>query len=345
MFSKLIKILFGGKSLNIAVGATTTPTNVDSSIPEVWAKMVLRDTLRDGFWSGLVGGEGSGLPIIQKSELLNNPGDTIHIQVTNPLTGAGISGDVADLVGSEEALATTSKKVVPLLYRHAVRFNRRANKKSIIGLREEAQMRLAEWGAEKMDDVRFANFVSQAVMNGETYTSNFRVVNGGTVGAADVASTDTLSVEAIQQVRLDLYNNRAKPVRIGGKSFFAGVVHPNAVYALKRSDEYSDWVREAEVRGKDNPFFAGALAVIDGVVLFEHSNVTTAADGSGGATVARNVFFGAEAFVEGVDENPHWDEDTFEYGRDIGIAYTFAFQPRRALEKNSLLLYSAATAV
>src|SRR5687767_4203000 len=139
--------------------ASTTPTNVDSSIPELWAKLTLRDHLVAGFWKNMIGSEGSSSPIIQKTELLNNPGDTIHIQTTAPLAGAGVEGDTAVLEGNEEALATGSKKVIPVLYRHAVRINRRSNKKSIVELRAEARMRLAEWGEEKMDDKRFANFV------------------------------------------------------------------------------------------------------------------------------------------------------------------------------------------
>lgn len=322
----------------------TNPINVDSSIPELWARAVLRDHLYAGFWAKMVGDEGSRLPIIRKTELLSNPGDTIHLSITSPLVGAGVAGDTTALEGSEEALSNSTKKVIPLLYRHGVRVNRRAVKKSIIGLRQEAKMRLAEWGEEKMDDVRFANFVSQSVMNGEIYTSNIRCVGGGSTPGA-IASTDTLDVETIQQAKLDLYNNRAIPLRFDdGIPMFAAVVHPNSLYNLKRSDEYRDWVREAHNRGADNPFFKGATAVIDGVVIFEHPNVTTAADGAGSIAVSRNLVFGAEAFVEGVDEGVSWAEDTFDYDLEWGVAYSFAFQPRRALEKNSLLLYAAAVA-
>lgn len=323
--------------------AVTTPTNVDSSIPELWAKSVLRDHLYAGFWANMVGGEGSRMPIIRKTELLGKPGDAIHLSITSPLSGSGVAGDTTALEGSEEALSTTTKKVVPLLYRHGVRINRRAVKKSIIELRSEARMRLAEWGEEKMDDVRFANFVSQGPINGETYTSNARAVGGGSAVPGSVAATDTLDVESIQLAKLDLYNNRAVPLRFDdGIPMFAAVVHPNSLYNLKRSDEYRDWVREAHVRGADNPFFRGATAVIDGVVIFEHPNVVTASDGAGSIAVSRNLVFGAEAFVEGVDEGVSWDEDTFDYNLEWGVAYSFAFQPRRGLEKNSLLLYAAA---
>ncbi len=161
----------------------------------------------------------------------------------------------------------------------------------------------------------------------------------------DIGTTDLLDVETIQKAKLTLYNNRAIPLKTSdGEDFFAMVAHPNAIYNLKRSDEYKDWVREAHVRGGDNPFFRGSIAMVDGVLIFQHNNVPTALDGAGNIAVARNLIFGAEAFVEGLDEAVTWNEDDFDYGNEFGIAYGFAFQPRRGLAKNSLLVYSVATA-
>lgn len=323
----------------------TTPTHVDSSIQELWAKNTLRDMLRPGFWQRFVGGEGSRSPIIRLTELLNKPGDTIHIQITSPLSGAGVVGDTTPLEGSEENLTTSSIKVIPLLRRHGVRINRRANKKSILELRGEAKMRLAEWGGEKMDDVRFELYASTAVLNGETYTPNTLAAGAANVVPIDVAAGDAITVAFLQKLKLTLYNNRAIPLmQSDGNEFFAMVVHPNSLYALKREEEYRDWVREAQVRGDGNPFFKGATAMIDGMLLFQHSNVPIAADGTAGIDVSRNIAFGAEAFVEGLDEGVSWAEDEFDYGLERGFAYSFAFQPRRALAKNSIVVYADAEA-
>jgi N4-gp56 family major capsid protein len=328
--------------------SVTTPTHVDSSIREVWAKAVLRESLVAGFWGKMTGPEGSGAPIIQKTELLNKPGDLIHIQTTTPLTGAGVSGDTTLLEGSEENLTTSEIQVSPTLYRHGVRVYRRANKKSILDLRGEAKMRLGEWGQEKMDDLRFSQFVStnEASVPDAAYAA-YTYSIGGAVGddADDVSGSDDLTVAEVQKIKLRLQNQKAKPIKSkDGLPYYFMVVHPNCLYNLKRESEYRDWVREAAVRGEANPFFTGATAIIDGMVIFDHPNVPKAAN-AGAVQVATNIAFGSNAFVEGADENPNWVEKDFDYENEFGIAYSFAFQPRRALQLSSLLVYADATTV
>jgi N4-gp56 family major capsid protein len=321
--------------------AATTEAHVASSIPELWARLTLRDHLRKGFFANMVGPEGSRSPIIRREDLVSQPGDTIHIQTTSALAGAGVTGET-QLEGSEENLTTASISCVPEFYRNGVRWYRRSNKKSVLELRAEARMRLAEWGGEKMDDIRFANFVSQANLNGAAYTSNEYFAGASSASIATVGATDVLSVEELMKIKLTLYNNRALPLKTNmGEDVYGIVCHPNSVFDLKRETEYKDWVREAAVRGANNPFFIGATAMIDGMVVFTHSNVPTQA-GEAAASVASNIAFGAEAFVEAVDENPSWDEENFDYGHELGVAYGFGFQPRRALAKNSLVVYTAA---
>lgn len=331
----------------------TDATDIATSIPEVWAKRTLADSLRMGFWSKFVGSEGSGAPIIRKLELLNKPGDLIHIVTTGPLTGSGVTGDGGDAAsrveGNEEALTTGEIQVAPFLRRHGVRWLKRANKKSILSLREEARMRLREWGAEVMDDHRFAQFAStdEADVPDATYTPNeYFIGTDGTPLISEVATGDVFTVTELQKIHLALYLQNARPIRTSdGEEFYALVMHPNAAYNLKQDSDYQLWVKDARERGQSNPLFTGALAVIDGMILYQHPNVVTANDGAASIPVARNMAFGGEAFVEGVDEVVSWDEDTFDYGNEFGIAYRFSMQSRRALEKNSLVVYSAAEAV
>lgn len=329
--------------------ASTTPTNVDTSIPEVWAKDTLRKVRREGFWGRFVGPEGSGAPIIQKTELLNNPGDLLHIQVTDVLSGAGISGDTAVLEGSEENLATTEIKASPVQYRHGVRMFRRAEKKSILDLRAEGRMRLEEWMRNKIDAVRFAAFNATALpapLAGDPYTYNAYSVGGGTGVKADITAPDDLTVAAIQAVKLQLVLNLAKPVMVDGLPFYIMVTHPYTTYQLKQEARYESWVRDALVRGESNPFFRGALAVVDGMIIYEHASAFRGTDGGAGAQAySQGIAFGAEAFVEALDENISFSEKLFDYDNEYGLAVRCAFHARRALELSSIQVLATADVV
>lgn len=322
--------------------ASTTPTTVDSSIPEVWASEILRTTKAGGFWGAFVGSA-----IKQKTELQGKPGDIMHIQVTNPLSGAGVSGDTATLIGNEEALSTSEIKVSPILQRHAVRVNRRAQKKSIVDLRDEATERLSEWGMDQLDKLRFANFMATALpapLGSETYTPNDYGPSAHNTKNTIVAG-DVLTVRALQEIKLKLVNALAKPLQDdAGLPYYALVTHPNATFQLKQESRYESWVRDAQVRGDRNPFFRGAIAVIDGMIVYEHPRVDRSNNGSA-VPVATGIAFGKEAFVEGLDEAAHSNTESFDYGLEFGISYEFAVQPRRALELNSLRVFLSAPTV
>lgn len=327
--------------------ATTTPSNVDTSIPEVWAKLVLRLHTYDSFWDRFVSGEGGGGCLIRRTDLLNSPGDTIHIQTTDPLSGAGVSGDVSVLEGNEENLTSAEFTVVPEVYRHAVKVNRRAQKKSILDLREEASMRLAEWGREKMDNVRFANFLQTTNLNGAAYTPNIKYANDATL-TSNIDSSDKLTVNDIRKIRYLLQTQKARPFKVNGLDVYFGVIHPGQALDLKNDSTYNTAIQNALPRLEaSNPMFTGALAMIDGIVLFESFKLPTVSNWGSGGTLpgATALFFGQEAFVEGIDESVSWNEDTFDYGWHFGTAYHFAFQPRRARPHNSLFYRSYITPV
>lgn len=330
----------------------TNPSDVDTSIPEVWAARVMRNTLRKGFWGKFAGGVGSEMPIIQQTELLNKPGDRIHIQITDALVGAGVSGDTATLEGQEEALATTEMIVSPTLKRHAVLINRRANKKSIVELRPEARMRLEEWGKKKVDDTRFSQFVSITNSDipentGYDQPNQYTIGSGFTSAAAttvdDIAVGDKLTVAACRAIRYHLMSQNARPFHGPDEQPFYGmVISPEMEFDLKSDSEYKDVLLNAAQRGSGNPLFTGAVADIEGLLLYPHFHVPTVTNATS-VRVAKALAFGAEAFVEGWDEDVSWVEDTFDYDLQWGVAYSFAFQPRRALEKNSMLVLAAAT--
>src|SRR5690349_930863 len=215
--------------------SATTPTHVATSIPEIWSTKTMRVMLRKGFWARFQGSPMSGACLIQHTELVGGPGDLIHIQVTNPLSGAGVDGDTATLEGNEENLASSEIQVATTLHRHGVVNYRRAQKKSIIDLRNEGHLRLAEWGAAKIDTLRWNAYVSQNnadVPDGNYDSPNVYVVGGGSDADA-VAATDKLTVDAVRELRYKLEDQEAVPFDVSGLEVYFLVATPEMAYDLK----------------------------------------------------------------------------------------------------------------
>ncbi len=321
--------------------SATTNANVQTSIPESWDRLTLRRMLRDTFWDKWMGGEGSGMPFIRKTQLQSGPGDLIHVQVTDALSGAGVSGDETTLEGNEENLTTSEIQMNTTLYRHAVLNHRRANKKSILDLQEEASMRLAEWGRAKMDSNRFSQLVSTsgaAVPDG-VYTPNLYVAGGGAT-IDDVVAANSLSVAECRKIRYALDAQQAEPFIKDGMPWYFLITSPQAIYDLKQDVDYDSYVVNAASRGFDNPVFTGAVANIDGLIVLSHWSVPVATNANAAPVdVAKSIAFGKEAFIEVLDENATFRSDEFDYGNKLGTAFSFAHGTRRALERNSLQVY------
>ena len=130
--------------------------------------------------------------------------------------------------------------------------------------------------------------------------------------------TDISEIKAYAQTALKI-----EPLRMdNGEEFFGLVLHPYANLQLKKDTNYQQALRDASARGDLNRLFTGATFLWDGVIGFVSNRVPTAADGSAGATVARNVFFGAQAGIRGFAQYPDWREEFFDYGREAGVATT-----------------------
>lgn len=325
--------------------AVTNPSNVDTAIQELWAKLILRDFKRTGFWAPFIGGEGSGKPIIQRSELLAGGADTIHIQVTNPLSGAGVEGDVAVLEGNEENLATSEIRLTTTLYRHAVKNNRRAAKKSSVDLFEETRLRLAEWGADKLDSVRFTGIYNTSntwVTPDTVYTPNTMYASA-TAGDNNIVAANKWTVALARKVKYKLLSQKAKPFKVNGLPWWAVLISPEQEYDLKQDTQYDNYAVQAQNRGMDNPIFTGALMAVDGLVFYPHFSVPTLTNANATPTrIARSLAFGAEFALEALDENVSWVERDFDYGHQKGVAYSFASKCRRGLEQNSIQVMTSA---
>lgn len=274
-------------------------------------------------------------------ETQKGSGDRIRVPLSMQLTGAGV-GEGTSLEGNEEALVTLYDDLVINDLAHAVRINTTiAAQRVPFKARKVATSRLAEWYADRMDTA-FINQLAgntaegnvlktgnQAALAPTSATGNTRIVY------ADGASTTEGSLSASQTFQLSMLDvavNIAKtasplirPIKVGSEEYYVALLHPNQVRSLRSgSTAAGSWldIQKAAMSGgdvEDNPIFTGALGVYNGVVLHENKRIPAAPTNS---SVRRAVFCGAQAiacgFGQGYGENPKYEEDSFDYGRQFG---------------------------
>jgi N4-gp56 family major capsid protein len=316
--------------------ALTDLTNQDVALPEIWAKDLLIEAEKRMFWTDYEGSQGSGMPIIRKDELNKAPGDTIRIITMSNLTGSGQTGDTANLTGNEEALSIDEIVVNLGIKAHAVKFTKYANQQSVVELRTASKMRLAYWVADRLDQSAFVTLTGSATFN----------LYGGTATTdGTLATGDAFDTTALNKIKAKLVDNRALPIKIDdGEEWFITVIHPFNGYDLRADADWQEAQREANVRGRNNPIFSGALGVYNGMIVREShnvpfSNVNSTSGGEGGigtgtVNVSYPVAFGGEAMARAYGQYPSFLEEFKDYGRKHGVGTDVVFGDKIAVQSN-----------
>lgn len=114
------------------------------AIPKIWSK-VLEKEFEKRLWLKRYIGK-SGFPaIVEKSELLENPGDTIWINKINLLTSSGDLGQTHTLSGQEEQLSPSRVGLIPTRKGNAICWPHIMTRKVPFELKSESKDLLAYW--------------------------------------------------------------------------------------------------------------------------------------------------------------------------------------------------------
>jgi len=310
---------------NYAAMNNTSATELAGWIPEIWADYVYIEHYGQMFTEKFTGPEGSGMPIIRKTELLDRPGDTINITQLSKLTGSGVTGS-STLVGNEEKLSENSITVVPTIVRHAVSWDKDIQKKSIHELRTLSQLSLTKWFADKKDQDAWTLMQS-------TSTGGFSAVARPVVYAGDatvfeeVELADEFDTTVIKKSVNRLEAANVAPVNIEGENYYICLIHPYQKYSLQKDTDWVSAQENANIRGRENPLFTGALGAFGGALIFVTTNCTTENAATSPATpTARAIMLGQEAICVGEAEGMEWNEEVQDYGFKRGVAVEAAYK-------------------
>lgn len=313
--------------------AATALTTNDPLAKKTWDEMLFRDGVKEAYFSKFMGNSADSLVHV-KTMLEKSQGDKITFGIRKRLVGSGVTGD-STLEGNEEALTTHDDSVSLEQYRHAVRTaGQLTEKRAMFDIDEESTSALKDWGAEKLDSLAFDAI--QATPSIVGYID-------GTAGAFDFQATAATAKTALSAANSKITPNFVsflkswamnggarsytplRPVKVKGKSYFILLVSNDVMYDLKTNSAFQTALREAQVRGDENPLFNGAAAIWDGVVIHEHENIANFTNGGAGANVPGStcVFMGAQSLIWAWGKRPTVVQKEFDYDNQQGYAWGF----------------------
>lgn len=292
---------------------------------EFWRKSLFAD-VRDELYMKRFMGSSERNMIHEMEDLSTQAGKNISFGLGMKLSGAGVTGD-DELEGQEEALDDYDEDIAVDQLRHGVRLKGRMDEKqSAHDMRTRAKVGLTDWWAERFDQEcvdKLCGKTTSTFSNTPTAAAASRSIfagGAGNVGAVTSAmKMDTKVLDAAKQTA-KLASPKIRPLRIDGKPHYVAILHTYDLTNLKQDPVYNQMVREAHVRGPENPLLSGAHKIYDGIIIHEHEYIYRTNDGNGSAYVSRNILCGQQAAVFAWGAKQRWVEKSFDYGNKWGIS-------------------------
>lgn len=298
---------------------------------KLYDEKLFRDAVKETYFQKFIGTTSDSL-IMEKTELTKSKGDNVTMGLRMRLQGTGVVSGQA-LEGNEEKLVTYNQSVSLEQYRHAVRDDgEMTRQRAMFEIDVESQNALKDWGTEKIDQLIFNALFGSP-------TKVFYQISGTVAHANSLALARTKCTVAANSLLTPAFisamktyaktgGNRSglttplRPIKVAGASYYVLLVHPDAMYDLKRDTTFTQAMREAQLRGPSNPLFQGATAIWDGVVIHEHENVPIITTGGGGAIpMSDGLFMGAQAGLFAWGKRPEVKTKKFDYDNENGFAW------------------------
>jgi N4-gp56 family major capsid protein len=314
---------------------------------KVWSGKLWQQFRDESFWmsNGFIS-QGLNTPIHRVTELTKTArGLECVMQIVNDLEGDGTAGD-NDLNGSEEAMVNDAQTIKIDLLAHAVKSKGQMSEQAtVIRFREQAKDKLGFWLPDKIDEMMFLTAAGRAYSARGTSqlpalafaadvaapSTNRIKYAGSATSEATLTASDKMSWNLCVTAKTYARRQGVRPIRQGGKEYYAMVMSPEQRRDLLLDSTYQTIVARAAEKGSKNPLFNNALAVVDGLILYEHRKVINTSGLTSGVDKwgSGNTVEGAQANLLGACAlgfttlgGGEWLEgDSNDYGRKPAVGY------------------------
>ena len=319
---------------------------------KVWSGKLWKQFRDESFWmnNGFIGSS-INTPVQRITELTKTTrGTQCVMQLVNDLEGDGVAGDNT-LTGEEEQLVNDAQVIAIDSLAHAVKSKgKMAEQSTVIRFREEAKDKLGFWLPNKIDEMLFltaagraftlntdlstrgtSQLPSLAFASSVTAPSANRIKYAGSATSeATLTASDKMSWTTCVAAKTFAKRQKIRPIRQGGKEYYAMVISPEQRRDLILDSEYKAALQGGAERGSKNPLFNNAIATVDGLILYDHNKVINTTGLAGGAKWgsggnvegAQATLMGAGALGFTTLGGQEWLEgDSNDYGRkpSVGI--------------------------
>lgn len=336
--------------------ARSSMTTSDALRKQAWEEELYRDTVVNSYFLSKFAGTATSDFVEKGAKFESAPDNVIQIKTNlemkgktktrngdkvtfglvpriDPTTNSGVTSGQT-LKGREVALNWYNYPLELERYRQAVSAGGQMDwQRAMFDMPMEARNALQTWGSEKMDLLCFrALEAAPTNIFYKTSDTGPTVAKTGTLATAKTALTaadSKITPEFLSYLKTWALTGGARtvvpprPVMVDGRPFYVYLTHPDAVFDWRNNSTAMQAMREADMRGKDNPIFKGASYVWDGVVVHTHEFVTTGTDAGAGADVPWTYghLLGAQALCWAWGERPSVVEDTEDYEEDLFYAW------------------------
>jgi N4-gp56 family major capsid protein len=222
-------------------------------------------------------------------------GDSVTLQLTQNHTEATITaaktplGEESDVSATQHP-ATTTVQFTPTEYGFAEVRTLKLSNRSMVPVEPEIARVVADHCGKTVDEL----LQDQAILGTQVY-------RGG--GAGSTGALTTGNGITSDMIRLAVTKLRAQGVLTRDGQFFAGVIHPNVSYDLRKESGAGGWRLPQEYNVGDK-LYKGEIGEWEGVRFIENVRTRKANDGASSATVYRSYILGQEALGEAVVTEP-----------------------------------------
>jgi N4-gp56 family major capsid protein len=222
-------------------------------------------------------------------------GDSVTLQLTQNHSEATITaaktplGEESDVSATQHP-ATTSVTFTPTEYGFAEVRTLKLSNRSMVPVEPEIARVVADHCGKTIDEL----LQDQAILGTQVYRGG----NAGSTGALTTGNTITSDM-----IRLAVTKLRAAGALTRDGQFYAGVIHPNVSYDLRKEAGAGGW-RLPQEYNVGEKLYKGEIGEWEGVRFIENSRTRNVNDGSTGAQVYRSFILGQEALGEAVVTEP-----------------------------------------